>query len=260
MFDQESVIAMLIVLVLLAALGGWGLFTWNKTRYTLAQAALYFINTLFTRVLWRTTLSGPLSVPPGQGAVIVCNHSSGIDPLLIQLTTDRVVHWMVAREYISHPAMAWAFRMLKSIPVNRGGIDTAATRQAIRLVREGGLVGLFPEARVNLTNELLLPGRPGAAMIALRAKAPVIPCYVSDAPYDGTALGSFLMTAKAHVEVGQPIDLSPYYGREKESGVLQDLTRRFLIEIARLAGVENYEPKLAGKKWPTGEESEAAVG
>jgi 1-acyl-sn-glycerol-3-phosphate acyltransferase len=202
-------------------------------------------------VLWRTEVSARLPLPDNQGAVIVCNHRSGIDPLLIQLCTDRIVHWMVAREYFEGVGISIVFRALGSIPVNRGGIDTAATKMAIRYAQQGGLVGLFPEGKVNVTDELLLPGRSGAALIALRARVPVIPCYVEGPPYDGTALGSFFMAAKARVVMGQPIDLSRYYDREGDKTVLPELTKTFLREIARLAGHPNYEPKAVGRngKW-----------
>ena len=63
---------------------------------------------------------------------------------------------------------------------------------AIRYAQEGGLVGLFPEGRVNTTDELLLPGRPGAALIALRARVPVIPCYVQGAALRRHGAGQLL--------------------------------------------------------------------
>ena len=198
-------------------------------------------------------MSGPLPVAADEGAVIVCNHSSGVDPLVIQLCTDRVVHWMVAREYYRNAARcSYAFQATcTSIRVNRAGVDTAATKLAIRLAQQGGLVGLFPEGRVNMSSELLLPGSPGAALIALRARVKVIPCYVRGVPYDGTALGSLFMAGKAHVTVGEPIDLSTYYGREMDKTVLEELTKRFLIEIAKLAGVADFVPRLAGRHWKT---------
>jgi 1-acyl-sn-glycerol-3-phosphate acyltransferase len=252
--DPATRSAIAIVSVLLAALVAWSVVAWRRTNYTFLQAFLYLVNSFFARVLWRTRISGPLPIAESQGAVIVCNHVSGIDPLLIQLCTHRVVHWLVAREYYEAPGMSIVFRALQSIPVNRGGVDTASTKLAIRLAQQGGLVGLFPEGRVNMTDALLLPGRPGAALIALRAHVPVIPCYVAGAPYDGTALGSFFMPARTRVVVGKPIDLSSYYGRENDKSILPELTKQFLIEIAKLAGVDNFEPKLAGRHWKPGDE------
>jgi 1-acyl-sn-glycerol-3-phosphate acyltransferase len=232
-------------------LGTIGRFLWwwrHKTYYKWSQIPFFFIYFIYTRLVWRATISRPIPVAPGQGAVIVCNHASSIDPWFIQLGVNRTVHWMVAREYSLHPAMAWIFRINECIPVNRGGVDTAATKMAIRYAQNGGLVGLFPEGRINLTKDLLLPGRPGAALIAMRARVPVIPCYVSGAPFDGTEFGCFLMTARTKLTVGDPIDLSEYYERN-DKDVLQDVTKRFMLEIAKLSGATDYVPQCAGRNW-----------
>ena len=70
---------------------------------------------------------------------------------------------MVAKEYCEHPLFGWAFRILGSIPVNRSGVDTAATKLAVRYAKQGDLVGMFPEGRINISKSVLMPGRPGAA-------------------------------------------------------------------------------------------------
>lgn len=244
-----TILSIAILAVLLALLIAAGVRHYRRTRYTWAQAPFYLIYLVYTRIVWRATINRPLPVKPGQGAVVVSNHSSSIDPAFIQLGTDKIVHWMVAREYSLHPLMAWIFRITQSIPVNRGGIDTAATKMAIRYAQQGDVVGLFPEGKINMTDKLLLPGRPGAAMIALKARVPVIPCWIEGAPFDGTEFGCFLMTAKARAIIGDPIDLSEYYDRENDKEVLQELTKRFLIEIAALAGVKDFQPELAGRNW-----------
>ncbi|MEX2120393.1 MAG: lysophospholipid acyltransferase family protein [Pirellulales bacterium] len=255
--DGATRILAISVLVLLAVgLVSWILNVYRKSSYTLAQFPLYMLNLFLTRVLWRATVRGRLLLPKDQGAVIVCNHVGPIDPGFIALACDRPVHWMVAREYCLHPAVAWAFRILEAIPVGRAGIDTAATKLAMRYARQGHLVGMFPEGRVNNTNQLLLPGRPGAAMVALKARVPVVPCYITGSPNDGTPFGFLLLPARTWLTVGRPIDISEFYGHEGERGVLEELTRRLMIEIAKLAGVEDYEPKLAGRRWKPGMEQE----
>ena len=192
-----------------------------------------------------------MPIPPGQGAVIICNHRSPVDPSFIQLATgQRVVHWMVAKEYCEHPLLAWFFRTARSIPVSRGGIDTAATKLAIRLAEEGELVGLFPEGRINISDELLMPGRPGAALIALKARVPVVPCYCSGAPYRRHHVGRSACPARVRLVIGEPIDLSAYYGREGQREVLEELTLQFLRAIAGLAGSPTFSPA-----WPAGSTS-----
>ncbi|MEX0586362.1 MAG: lysophospholipid acyltransferase family protein [Pirellulales bacterium] len=242
-------LAIAVLFALPAALIGWGLVLALRSNFTPIQAVLVLLSKLMSRVLWRARYKGTLPIPPGQGAVIVCNHTSGVDPWFIQLACDRPVHWMVATEYYHHPAMNWFFRLAMSIPVNRGGVDTSATKLAIRLAETGHLVGLFPEGRINLTDELLLPGRPGAALIALRARVPVVPCYISGAPHSESVPHTLVTPAKATLVIGSPIDLTPYQTKDRENGVLKDLTLRFLREIAALAGRPDYEPKLAGRRW-----------
>ena len=224
----------------------------RRSPYSPVQTAFYGLNYLVVRLFWRARITGRVSLPPDQGAVIVCNHRSPADPAFIFLAVDRMVHWMVAKEYCARPAFAWLLRLCEVIPTSRRAIDTVATRSAIRYAREGSLVGVLPEGRINTTDRLLLPGRPGAAMIALKARVPVVPCYLSGSPFNGKILGSLFTSASVRLRVGQPIDISEYYGRENDRRVLESLTKRFLVEIARLAGHADYQPELAGRFYKPG--------
>jgi len=229
----------------------WGVAVYRRFALTPAQACLYLINVVFTRLLWHVSVKGRLPELPGQGAVVVCNHRAGIDPCFLEVATRQVVHWMVAKEYCLHWSVRWFFNMAEVIPVDRSGTDTTATKTAIRYAQNGGLVGLFPEGRINTTSQLLLPGRPGAALIALRARVPVIPCYISGSPYSGSILGCLVTPAKVEVRIGRPINLSEYHGRQEDREVVEQLTRRLLKEIAQLAGHPEFEPQLAGRFQPS---------
>jgi 1-acyl-sn-glycerol-3-phosphate acyltransferase len=222
--------------------------TFHHFRFTPLQFPLYMYNLFMTRVIWRATVEGRLSLPLDQGAVIVCNHRSPIDPAFVALACDRQVHWMVAREYCKHPLVGWALKILQVIPTGRGGIDTASTKLAIRYAQQGDLVGMFPEGRINTTTDLMLPGRSGVAFVALKTRVPVVPCYITGSPFNGNVFGFLFMTAKTRLRVGRPIDLGEYYGREGDREVVEELTRRFLCEIAQLAGAADYVPVLAGKR------------
>jgi len=234
------------------------------TQYTWPQIALAMINWFYVRLIWRATIEGRMPDFGDKGMVIICNHGSGVDPMFIQVAMKRVVHWMVAREYTDRKSIGWFFRIVEAIRVNRSGVDTAATKAAIRLCEQGEVIGMFPEGRINTTDELLLPGRPGVALIALRANVHVIPCYIRGSPYDGNEFHSFWSFARAHLTIGKPLDLSEEFvaykaghaGKEVEKKVLNALTLRFLREIAKLAGEPDYQPRLAGRKWlpdPNGE-------
>ncbi len=249
MLSAESVelLAALILLAIGAALTAFAIRVRRRFPLTLWQTFWYGVNYAIARLLWRAQVNGVLPIPSDQGAIVVCNHRSSLDPSFIEIATNRVVHWMVAREYFSHWAMGRFLRLAEAIPVGRTGQDTQATKMAIRYANDGGVVGIFPEGKVNTTDRFLLPGRPGAAMIALKARVPVVPCYIEGSPYDGTPLGCLIMPAKVKVRFGQPMDLSEFYGREDEREVLQEVTRRFLAAIATLAGQPDFQPEVAGR-------------
>src|SRR5688500_5577307 len=115
----------LAALVALCLILLWrGVVLYRRTRYTVPQVPLYLLNYFLNRVVWRTTVSGPLPIPMDQGAIIVSNHRAGIDPLFTAMPTRRPVHWLVAREYRELWTVGWGFRILQAIPTNRAGIDT----------------------------------------------------------------------------------------------------------------------------------------
>jgi 1-acyl-sn-glycerol-3-phosphate acyltransferase len=223
------------------------LFQWLRFPLSAAQTFWYLVNVAVAKVFWRAKISGPLLIPPDQGALIVCNHRAPIDPCFIELATRRVVRWMVAEEYFRQRAFGWFLRMAEAIPTRRGGIDTACTRAAIRYAREGGLVGIFPEGRINRTDAVLLPGRSGAVLIALKARVPILPCFVRGSRYTRSVGASIFQRAKVELLVGERIDISEYYGRDGDREVLDALTRRVLKEIARLGGYPDFEPEVASR-------------
>ncbi|MCA9145608.1 MAG: 1-acyl-sn-glycerol-3-phosphate acyltransferase [Planctomycetaceae bacterium] len=254
----HETLAILFLLACLAAPFVWAGIALSRSRFTLPQGILWVIALLFVRLLWRTSL--PKHMPAGseKGAVVICNHRSSIDPFFLQVCFDRPMHWMVAREYCESRAFGWFLRTCEVIPVSRSGSDMAATRGAIRYAQRGDLISMFPEGRINMTEKLLLPVRPGAIMVALRAKAPLLPCYIAGAPYAGTPASPFFMSARVRLQFGEVIDLSPYYDVEQNDALVKELMTRVVNEIARLAGQPDFQPEFAGRKWkPTEEQIQA---
>lgn len=231
---------------------------WRTTSYSATQLLLFAFAYSLVRFRWRSRLPLHPPAPPGRGAVLIANHRSSIDPFFVQMTLRRPSHWMVAREYFQHPVFGWFLRHCEAIPAGRGGVDTAAIKTAIRLAADGELVGLFPEGRINLSPDFMLPVRPGAILVALRARVPIIPCYIDGAPFGGAEWSPIVMAAKARVRYGRPIDLSDYYDREQHEGAMGELMRRCVREIALLAGRPDFEPKLAGRRWLNASRTDAA--
>jgi len=213
--------------------------------FTVSQAILYWIASMLARLQWGTRWENLPKLPEG-GAVIVGNHRSSIDPLFFQMAVRRPIHWMVAVGVKQeNAAVRWLLRTIESIPVRRRGGDQSAVMRAIQLVRDGKLVGIFPEGRVNVDEKFMMPVRPGAILVASRAKAPLIPCYVEGSPFKGTMLSPLLMTANVLIRWGEPV----YLFDSDEKPNLPDCLVEICREVAKLSGNEDFEPTLAGKRW-----------
>lgn len=131
----------------------------------------------FARYYHHLSLLNACTLPQRGPAILVCNHISGIDPVMIQAACPRLIVWMMAREYYEIGALRWFFQRLQAIPVERTGRDLASTRMAFRALANGRVLGVFPEGRIAPSRQLL-PFQTGVALLALRSGAPVYPAYL----------------------------------------------------------------------------------
>ena len=106
------------------------------------------VNRIFTRGYHHLTVLSPCRLPERGGGIIICNHTSGLDPHLIQACCPRLITWMMAREYYELPVLRTLLDQLGVIPVTRSGRDMAAMRAAMRALENGQLLGIFPEGRI----------------------------------------------------------------------------------------------------------------
>jgi len=251
---QQELLARMFIGVVSCVPIVWLFAIFRRQDFSIAQFGLWSAAHILVRVLWGTKLpSFPESAR--QSAVIVCNHRSSVDPFFLQVCVGRPMHWMVAKEFCEHPAFRWFLRQTEAIPVNRGGVDTASTKSAIRLAAAGGMVGLFPEGRINQTDTFMLPVRPGAVTVALKAQVPIVPCYIEGAPYAGTPWSPFFLPARARVTFGEPVDLSPYFQQDHDKTWSGQMMLEVVGKIADLAHVSHDQLRLAGKNWkPTEQE------
>lgn len=184
-------------------------YLWQLVRgspYSMWENVLYLPTYLFGRLAWRVRFTNTPPSAMSGGAILVANHRSSVDPFFVQLSAGRRVHWMVAREYCENMVSGPLLKALQVIPTNRSGMDTKATRLAIRMARDGKLVGMFPEGRLNHTHDPLVSIRPGAALVAIRAGVPLIPLYIEGSPYRREVWSPLIMSAQVTITFGEPID------------------------------------------------------
>src|SRR5438552_8489399 len=114
----------------------------------------------------------PCPIPERGGGILVCNHTSSLDPVPLQAACPRLITWMMAREYAVHFGTRWFFNAIEPILVERSGRDMAATRAALRALKNGKILGIFPEGRIEKTSELM-EFQTGIALLAMKGKVPV---------------------------------------------------------------------------------------
>ena len=166
---------------------------------------LHLADKLFSRVWHHTVVRKSYPLPEAGPAILVCNHTSGLDPLLIQSVVPRVIVWMMAKEYYDIKALTWVFKMIEAIPVDRFARDTASVRAGLRHLKDGRILGVFPEGRIERTRELL-PFQTGVALLAIRTGVPVYPAFLDGTQRNKSMIGGFIWPNRATLAFGPPVE------------------------------------------------------
>ena len=141
----------------------------------------------------------------GGACIYICNHYGLMDIAYPACTTWEGLHYMAKKEVEKMPVINFVFRKVKGITVNRDGNDVRALLDCFKCLKNGEKICIFPEGTRNKTEAEMLPFRHGAAAIAIKAKAPIVPVMIYKKPR------YFRMT---HVLVGDPVELTEYYDRK----------------------------------------------
>ncbi len=120
---------------------------------------------------------GVRNVPRRGGVIIVSNHQSYLDPVLLGVKLPRPLSYFAKSELFENPALGWLIRSLNAFPVRRGEGDVGAMKEAIRRLHEGHMLNFYPEGHRTQTGELL-PMQAGIGLIVRRAGVPVVPAVI----------------------------------------------------------------------------------
>jgi 1-acyl-sn-glycerol-3-phosphate acyltransferase len=173
------------------------------------RPAIRFLHRLvdiYIRGYHNVSVVSPCEIPASGPAILVCNHVSSLDPMLLQWACPRLITWMMAREYYV-PGTRWLFDIIRTIPVERSKRDVVATRAAMRALEDGQVLGIFPEGRL-AEGTTIGQFQTGVAMMALRSGVGVYPASVEGTMRDRGMLEAFFFPQRARVAFGQRLELS----------------------------------------------------
>lgn len=168
--------------------------------------ALDGLNRIFCRRFHRLR---PVHLPlPAHGPVlVVANHVSGLDPLLMIAASHRPLRFLIAREQYRRFGLQWLFRAVGCIPVERDGNTHRALAAARRALQRGEAVALFPHGRIHLDHEAPLRLKRGIAHLAQVSGAPVLALRIDGVRGAGRTLGAVVMRSRARLTVFPPLHL-----------------------------------------------------
>ncbi|CPR10838.1 acyltransferase [Mycobacterium bohemicum DSM 44277] len=206
-----------------------------------------------TRLVWRIqglklTVTGVENVPKTGGAVIAINHTGYLDFTFAGLPVyeqglGRKVRFMAKQEVFDHKITGPIMRSLRHISVNRQD-GAASYEEAVRNLKDGELVGVYPEATISRSFEIK-EFKSGAARMAVEAGVPIVPVIVWGAQRiwtKGHPKRLFRPKVPVVVVVGEPI--APTLGTAELNALLHSRMQQLLARAQEL-----YGPHPAGEFW-----------
>jgi len=183
---------------------------------------------VLTHLVCRYRVSGREHVPTSGPLLVVANHLSWYDPIILALVLRRRVWFFAKIEVFRWPIVGWLCRLTGQIPVHRGEGDRAALEKALAYLREGKALLYFPEGTVE-RQEQMIAAHTGMAMLAVRTGATVLPVGHTGTRRILRSLRSWFPPVTIHI--GEPlVPVMPAGVAHKAA--LQMITRDIMLRIA----------------------------
>jgi len=195
-------------------------------------AVLKPLTVAIMRLLFGLESRGAEHVPAEGPVLLVANHASVLDPPLVGGAARRRLSFLAKAELFDVPLFGGLIRRLGARPLRREGPDAGALRAALRVLRDGGALLVFPEGTRG-QGGVLGPAKPGAGMLAVLGKAPVVPVYISGSGGAWPRGRRLPRPAKVTITFGSPFAVTPSAGASRKDDY-EAVSRQMMAAIADL--------------------------
>jgi 1-acyl-sn-glycerol-3-phosphate acyltransferase len=189
------------------------------------------------RVFFDARIEGVQHVPRSGAFILVGNHCSNLDPPIIGWATghqvDRVIHFMAKAEMRRWPLIGWLAQQSGVFFVRRGEADRAAQRFSLDVLADGRPIALFPEGTRSRDGHLK-SGRGGAAFLATRSGAPLLPVGISGTHRIFPGRSRWPHPSKVRIRIGEPFSLPHHADGRVDRDALEQGTERIISAIEML--------------------------
>jgi 1-acyl-sn-glycerol-3-phosphate acyltransferase len=183
-------------------------------------------------LLFDLKVYGRRHVPKAGGVLIVCNHQSNLDPVLVAVRLDRPLNYIAKSQLFHRRFVRWLLRSLNAFPVRQGTGDVGAVRETIRRLQEGHIINIYPEGRRTPDGNLQALQK-GVALIIKRANVPVVPAAIIGA-FDAWPIHRRLpRSAPVRIRFAAPLDLASLQSEDEIIGAIDLELRRMFVQMQR---------------------------
>ena len=230
--DYRLLIVLIAASVIVIALGAIATMLMRGPRSRLDYGILWYFVRGWVRYRHKLTVVGREHLPESDadhdGLIVIANHTGSIDPFLIQSATRTWIRWMMGRDMMS-PKLGFIWRLMAIIPVDRLAGDRTALREAMRHVKAGGAIGIFPEGGIARPRETINPFLPGVGMIAVKTGRPVVIAWVSGTPNTFNLTYSLFGRSRSKVVFSEPLHF-------ERSDKAADVTEKLKSRLREMSG------------------------
>jgi 1-acyl-sn-glycerol-3-phosphate acyltransferase len=155
-------------------------------------------------VVFGIRVRGREHVPPGRGALVMSNHQSHLDPVLVGLATDRRLNYLARQTLFGFAPFRWLISSLDAIPLDREGLGLNGLKETLKRLKRGEMVLIFPEGTRTRDGEVGT-FKPGFCALARRANVPLLPVGIEGAFNSWPRKNVLPMPAAIHIQFGPPL-------------------------------------------------------
>ena len=202
----------------------------NKEKtwlYTFARGVIWIINAL----IFRSKARGVENFPQEESCIILSNHISAWDPLTIaNFYKVSEIHFMGKESLFKNRFLRALFMKLHAFPVSRGASDLGAMRVAMQVIRDGHVLGIFPEG-TRQKDDRMQSIETGVAVMALKSDVPLVPVHLS---------GKYRWWGRVRMVVGKPIEIDDLRAKRADSQTLEALKTRIIDAVNDLRPLSDF--------------------
>lgn len=179
-----------------------------------------FIGRPLFKLIYKPNVIGKENIPNKGKVVLAGNHTSALDAAFMVLIPNRIVHTLAKKELFNSKIGNAFFRSMGCIKVDRSVHDENAKNEAVDVLNNDGVIGIFPEGTINKTNDIILPFKYGAVSFAKKTNALIVPFCIT---------GKYKIFRKSiTIEYGKPYNVIDEL--DKENKILENKIKEMIVK------------------------------